>query len=104
MSNAPLRGVQVSDHGGGFEFNTIFRKHNTNRVNHQHLFAQHINSTILANCTSSGGTIKYIGQLFFDTALRAEVMAIYSYNANTLETISNDDDMLASVVASVEYE
>lgn len=98
-----LRGVQITDSDGVVEFDTIFPGHYTGRATHEHVVT-HINSTILPNGTYTGGTVNHIGQLFFDTALRAEVEATYPYTTNTQAIVSNDDDAWAPTAASAEYD
>jgi hypothetical protein len=104
LSSTYLRGIQITNHDGVVEFDTLFPGHYTGRATHQHVIT-HINSTILPNGTiSTDGAINHIGQLFFDEALRAEIEKIYPYNTNTQAVVSNDDDMWAPVAAGAEYD
>jgi hypothetical protein len=104
LNSTYLRGIQITDHDGVVEFDTLFPGHYTGRATHQHVIT-HLNSTILPNGTiSTDGAINHIGQLFFDEALRAEIEKTYPYNTNTQAVVSNDDDMWAPVAASADYD
>lgn len=78
------RGVQESDDFGVVSFNTIYPGHYTGRTQHVHVMS-HMNSTMSANMTVSGGAISHVGQIFFDTSLSELVEATEPYASNTQE-------------------
>lgn len=57
----------------------------------------HLNATILANNTLTGGTVAHIGQLFWDQDLIYEIEATYPYNTNNNITLTtNEEDRVFS--------
>jgi len=46
LNSTYLRGIQITDHDGVVEFDTLFPGHYTGRATHQHVIT-HINSTTL---------------------------------------------------------
>jgi hypothetical protein len=52
----------------------------------------HLDGTILANGTYSGGSIAHIGQFFFDQDLITEVNTLSPYRSNTNTLTENADD------------
>ena len=63
-----------------------------------------MNSTLLPNGSYTGGVVSHIGQIFFDEALRSAVEATSPYNTNTVDVVSNDDDMWAPTQADNNYD
>lgn len=98
-----LRGIQTTDAEGVVQFDTIFPGHYAGRATHEHVVS-HMNGTILPNGTYTGGKANHIGQLFFDESLRAAIEATVPYSSNTIEPMSNADDMWAPVSASANYD
>jgi hypothetical protein len=60
----------------------------------------HVNSTINANKTISGGSIAHVGQLFFDQNLIAEVEKVDPYNKNKDRLTTNKQDGIMRFSAS----
>lgn len=56
----------------------------------------HLNATVLANNTLTGGSVAHVGQLFWDQALIDLVEASYPYNTNTISITENADDRVFS--------
>lgn len=91
-----LRGLQATDADGVAQFHTVFPGHYASRATHQHVMA-HINATVLANDTITGGSIAHVGQIFYDQDLLDAVEATYPYTLNTIARTPNaDDSILAS--------
>ncbi|KAF2002684.1 aromatic compound dioxygenase [Amniculicola lignicola CBS 123094] len=90
-----MRGVQQSDDSGVVTFDTLVPGHYTGRTNHIHVMT-HLNSTVLANNTLSGGSITHVGQMFFDQSLVTLVEAVEPYSANTQELTTNAEDSIFS--------
>ncbi|CAD0090140.1 unnamed protein product [Aureobasidium vineae] len=64
-----------------------------------------MNVTVFPNNTiSATNNITHIGQLFWDTALRAAVEEVYPYNTNTQAVTTNDEDMWDIVQAGTTYD
>lgn len=89
-----LRGIQRTDSEGVAQFQTIFPGHYTHRATHIHAVAHIGNVTQLPNNTITGGTVPYIGQLYWDQDLIDEVEEAYPYNTNDLPRTSNAHDWL----------
>ncbi|KAL1868365.1 hypothetical protein Plec18167_008290 [Paecilomyces lecythidis] len=98
-----LRGLQKSDRDGVAQFDTIFPGHYSGRATHEHTVV-HTNASLLPNGSYTGGTVSHIGQIFFDESLRSAVESTYPYNTNTIEVLSNDDDMWAPSQADNNYD
>lgn len=102
-----LRGFQQTNHDGVVNFDTIFPGHYAGRAIHTHLLT-HLNTTIdPKNKTmqiSSGTRVAQNGQLFWPEDLRSEVEALYPYNTNTQDIVSNDDDMWSVKQATSAYD
>ncbi|KAL1847835.1 hypothetical protein VTK73DRAFT_10256 [Phialemonium thermophilum] len=100
-----LRGVQLTDHDGVVQFETIFPGHYQGRATHTHLLA-HLNATVAPNGTVAvaRAPVTHIGQLFYPEDLRAAVERVYPYTTNTQPVTSNDDDMWSIVQASSSYD
>ncbi|PQE21240.1 Extracellular dioxygenase protein [Rutstroemia sp. NJR-2017a WRK4] len=95
-----LRSIQSTDADGVAQFATIVPGHYTSRTNHIHVLV-HLNATVLANSTISGGTVAHVGQIFFDQDLITQVEATAPYNTNTQDvTLNADDSVLSSEAAS----
>lgn len=84
-------------------FGTIFPGHYDDRAIHTHLLT-HSKVTVLVNNTIVGGTVSYLGRLFWNTELRAAVEATYPYSTNTQSITSNEDDIWAPVQADNDYD
>ena len=89
-----LRGIQRTDSEGVAQFQTIFPGHYTHRATHIHVVAHVGNVTQLPNNTIIGGTVPYIGQLYWDQDLIDEVEKAYPYNTNDLPRTPNARDWL----------
>ncbi|KAI4852806.1 aromatic compound dioxygenase [Aureobasidium sp. EXF-8845] len=99
-----LRGIQETDSDGVASFETIFPGHYEGHATHTHLLS-HMNVTVFPNNTiSATNNITHIGQLFWDTALRAAVEEVYPYNTNTQAVTNNDEDMWDIVQAGTTYD
>ena len=86
-----LRGIQPSDADGVVTFDTIFPGHYSGRATHHHMVV-HMNSSVLANGTLTGGTVAHIGQAFWDQDLIYKVEATYPYNTSNITITENVDD------------
>lgn len=100
-----LRGIQLTDHDGVVQFETIFPGHYDGRATHTHLLA-HTNATVQPNGTISvwNAPVTHIGQLFWPEALRSAVEATYPYTTNTQAVTSNDDDQWSIVQTDASYD
>ncbi|KAK8208374.1 GPI anchored dioxygenase-like protein [Phyllosticta capitalensis] len=103
LNSTFLRGVQETNSDGLAVFDTIFPGHYEGRATHEHVVA-HVGAKLLANGTSTLGTVAHIGQLFFDETLRSAVEDTYPYNTNTVEVTTNDEDMWAPYQAENNYD
>lgn len=90
-----LRGVQQSDAEGVVQFQSVFPGHYSGRTTHIHMVA-HLNATVLANNTLTGGSVAHVGQLFWDQDLITAVEATYPYNTNDIAITENADDRVFS--------
>ncbi|KAI0480599.1 Intradiol ring-cleavage dioxygenase [Xylariaceae sp. FL0804] len=86
-----LRGIQVTDDEGVADFDAIVPGHYSNRATHFHVLV-HQDVTVYPNGTYGSGTARAIGQLYYDTELRAAVEANYPYTTNTVAATANDED------------
>jgi protocatechuate 3,4-dioxygenase beta subunit len=100
-----LRGIQLTDHEGVVQFETIFPGHYEGRAVHTHLLA-HTNATVEANGTISvlDAPVSHIGQLFWPDELRVEVEANAPYSDNTVTVTTNDEDMWSVLQADESYD
>jgi protocatechuate 3,4-dioxygenase beta subunit len=100
-----LRGIQLTDHDGVAQFETIFPGHYEGRATHTHLLA-HTNATVSKNGTIQvwNAPVAHIGQLFYPEDLRAEVEKVYPYSSNTQAITSNDEDMWSIVQTDASYD
>lgn len=105
LNSTYLRGVQLTDHDGVAQFETIFPGHYEGRATHTHLLS-HTNATVLDNGTISvwNKPVTHIGQLFYPEDLRSAVEAVYPYTLNTQAVTSNDDDMWSIVQTDDSYD
>lgn len=87
--------MQPSDDVGVVTFDTLVPGHYTGRTNHIHVMS-HLNATLNANNTLSGGAITHVGQMFFDQDLVTLVEATDIYSTNTQELTTNADDSIFS--------
>ncbi|KAI5849596.1 Intradiol ring-cleavage dioxygenase [Morchella snyderi] len=99
IDNSFLRGVQPTDEDGVAQFLTVFPGHYTSRATHVHILG-HLNPTVLANNTISGGTVSHVGQVFFDQDLISTVETTSPYSTNTQELTANADDQILSEEAA----
>lgn len=58
--------------------------------------AAHLNATVLANHTLTGGTVAHVGQLFWDQDLIDQVEATYPYSTNNITLTTNAEDRVFS--------
>ncbi|KAI1619415.1 extracellular dioxygenase [Exophiala viscosa] len=87
-----LRGIQKTDSDGVAGWRTIFPGYYSGRATHIHMIT-HTNVTVLANDTISGGTIRHIGQVFYDQDLIDYINDnVYPYTTNTITPTDNDED------------
>ncbi|KAM5343317.1 hypothetical protein ACJ41O_014283 [Fusarium nematophilum] len=100
-----LRGIQITDHDGVAQFETIFPGHYSGRAVHTHLLT-HTNASVLSNGTISvwNSPVTHIGQLFWPDDLREEVEALHPYNTNEVEVTTNDEDMWSVLQADESYD
>lgn len=61
-------------------------------------------STVLANETYEVGTVRHIGQLFFDQSLISEVEATSPYTTNAQQLTANTADGIAAGEATDDYD
>ncbi|KAK4941670.1 hypothetical protein LTR10_018409 [Elasticomyces elasticus] len=87
-----LRGIQKTDSDGVAAWRTIFPGYYSGRATHIHMVT-HTNVTLLANDTISGGTVRHIGQVFYDQDLIDYINDnVYPYTTNTITLTDNDED------------
>ncbi|KAK4124355.1 aromatic compound dioxygenase [Parathielavia appendiculata] len=105
LNSTYLRGIQLTDHDGVAQFETIFPGHYEGRASHTHLLA-HTNATVQPNGTISvwDAPVAHIGQLFWPEALRSAVEAVYPYTTNTQPVTSNANDMWSIVQADASFD
>lgn len=100
-----LRGIQISDHDGVVQFETIFPGHYEGRATHTHLLT-HANASVSSNGTIQvwNSPVSHIGQLFWPEDLREEVEALAPYNTNTVQVTTNEEDMWSIIQADESYD
>ncbi|KAF4917902.1 hypothetical protein CGCVW01_v009407 [Colletotrichum viniferum] len=100
-----LRGIQLSDHDGVVQFETIFPGHYEGRAVHTHLLS-HTNATLMPNGTISvwDAPVAHIGQLFWPESLRETIEELAPYNTNTIEVTTNAEDMWSVLQADESYD
>ncbi|KAF4970252.1 hypothetical protein FZEAL_10087 [Fusarium zealandicum] len=105
VNSTYLRGVQITDHDGVAQFETIFPGHYEGRATHTHLLT-HTNATLMPNGTISvwDAPVAHIGQLFWPETLRSAVEATSPYNTNTQSVTSNEEDMWSVIQADESYD
>ncbi|KAK7223057.1 hypothetical protein V2G26_011060 [Clonostachys chloroleuca] len=105
VNSTYLRGIQLTDHDGVVQFETIFPGHYDGRATHTHILA-HINGTLSPNGTIQvwDAPMAHNGQLFWPEDLRDEVEATYPYTLNTQSITTNDEDMWTIVQADESYD
>ncbi|OLN96221.1 hypothetical protein CCHL11_04492 [Colletotrichum chlorophyti] len=105
LNSTYLRGIQLTDHDGVVQFETIFPGHYEGRATHTHLLA-HTNATLQPNGTISiwDAPVSHIGQLFWPETLRSAVEELYPYNTNEQSVTSNADDMWSILQADASYD
>lgn len=97
------RGVQKSDSDGVVQFNTIFPGHYTGRTSHIHIMSTD-HASVLPNGTFVGGTVRHIGQMYFDESLIKAVEATEPYLRNRQPVTHNSQDRLAWDEATPQYD
>ncbi|KYK61232.1 extracellular dioxygenase [Drechmeria coniospora] len=97
------RGIQVSNSDGVVEFDTIFPGHYVGRTNHIHVMSTD-QANLLLNGTFEGGTVRHIGQTYFDQSLIAAVEAVEPYVRNKQNVTSNLQDKYTGDQATPEYD
>ncbi|TDZ13822.1 hypothetical protein C8035_v002392 [Colletotrichum spinosum] len=105
LDSTYLRGVQLTDHDGVAQFETIFPGHYDGRATHTHLLS-HTNATVMPNGTISvwDAPVSHIGQLFWPETLRSAVEELAPYNTNAQAVTSNADDMWSVLQADAAYD
>lgn len=91
-----LRGMWPTNAAGMMEMKTIFPGFYVERAIHIHAQVYH-NWVLRENGTISSGDIVSGGQLYFDEALEAQMMALEPYASHTeIERTTNDVDSIFS--------
>ncbi|TIC93666.1 hypothetical protein CH35J_009045 [Colletotrichum higginsianum] len=105
LNSTYLRGVQLTDHDGVAQFETIFPGHYEGRATHTHLLS-HANATVMPNGTISvwDAPVSHIGQLFWPESIRSAVEELYPYNTNEQAVTSNAEDMWSILQADASYD
>ncbi|KAL0938629.1 GPI anchored protein [Colletotrichum truncatum] len=105
LNSTFLRGIQLTDHDGVVQFETIFPGHYEGRATHTHLLS-HTNATVMPNGTISvwDAPVSHIGQLFWPESLRSAVEELAPYNTNTQSVTSNAEDMWSVLQADASYD
>ncbi|KAF6803610.1 GPI anchored protein [Colletotrichum sojae] len=105
LNSTYLRGIQLTDHDGVVQFETIFPGHYEGRATHTHLLS-HTNATLMPNGTISvwDAPVSHIGQLFWPESLRSAVEELAPYNTNTQSVTSNAEDMWSVLQADASYD
>ncbi|OIW23853.1 aromatic compound dioxygenase [Coniochaeta ligniaria NRRL 30616] len=103
LNSTFLRGIQVTDHDGVTQFDSIFPGHYTGRTNHIHV-ASRRGGQILPNGTYTGGTVNHIGQLYFDEELSTAIEAFEPYARNAVARTTNRGDFLTADEATADYD
>lgn len=89
-----LRGMHPTNEAGVMEMKTVFPGFYIERAIHIHVQVYH-NWTLRENGTISSGDIVSAGQLYFDEALEAQIMALEPYVSHTeIERMTNAEDNL----------
>lgn len=91
-----LRGMWPTDAEGMMEMKTVFPGFYVERAIHIHAQVYH-NYVLRPNGTISSGDIVSAGQLYFDEALSAQIMALEPYVSHTeIERLKNADDAIVA--------
>ena len=96
LDKTALRGLQKTDADGVASFRSLFPGHYSGRATHVHVVG-HVNATLLANGTITGGSVSHIGQLFFDQDLITEAESTYPYNTSSVEITLNSVDRVFAI-------
>lgn len=89
-----MRGVQITDAKGAANFITIYPGWYYGRCIHIHLEV-HLSGSVVDGNFISDGSDAYIGQLFFDDSITAQIAKIEPYSAHTATTfLPNDQDFI----------
>ncbi|KIM22474.1 hypothetical protein M408DRAFT_322976 [Serendipita vermifera MAFF 305830] len=96
-ANNFLRGGYQTNANGVVELLTIYPGFYTGRTIHIHtMIHQNIQTNANGTFTSSSGSLRHIGQIFFDETLNTEVLAQTAYAANgRSHTLNSQDSILA---------
>lgn len=97
------RGVQQTDGDGVIQFDSIFPGHYEGRTTHIHVMSTD-GADVLPNGTFDGGTVRHIGQTYFDEELIEAIEAVEPYARNKQRRTSNADDKLSADEATPEYD
>ncbi|UNI20284.1 hypothetical protein JDV02_006384 [Purpureocillium takamizusanense] len=97
------RGVQKTDSDGVVQFDTIFPGHYAGRATHIHVMSTD-HARVLPNGTFEGGTVRHIGQTYFDESVIKAVEATEPYRRNPARRTTNLQDSFASDQATPQYD
>lgn len=87
-----LRGIQKTDSDGVAAWRSVFPGYYSGRATHIHMVT-HTNATLLSNGTITGGTVRHIGQVFYDQDLIDYINDnVYPYTLNTITLTTNAED------------
>jgi len=98
-----LRGIQVTDHDGVVQFDSIYPGHYFGRTQHIHVVSRR-GGKILSNGTYTGGVVNHIGQLYFDQELNDNIRSMLPYRNNWMPLTTNRADFLTAQEASESYD
>jgi protocatechuate 3,4-dioxygenase beta subunit len=101
LQNTWLRGLQRTDDDGAVQFHTLFPGHYIGRTTHIHVMV-HLDAKAHENATVINTKATHVGQMFFDQDLitRAEKLAPYTSNKQTLTTNARDGILLQEAATS----
>ncbi|KAL3959917.1 extracellular dioxygenase [Purpureocillium lilacinum] len=97
------RGVQKTDADGVVQFDTIFPGHYEGRATHIHVMSTD-HARVLPNGTFEGGTVRHIGQTYFDESVIKAVEATEPYRRNPARRTTNLQDFFAGDQATPQYD
>ncbi|KAK5209999.1 hypothetical protein LTR47_002887 [Exophiala xenobiotica] len=89
-----LRGIQKTDSDGVAAWRSVFPGYYSGRATHIHMVT-YTNATLLSNGTITGGTVRHIGQVFYDQDLIDYINDnVYPYTLNTITLTTNAEDRI----------
>ncbi len=98
-----LRGVQLTDHGGWVEFETVYPGWYNFRAVHIHVKV-HVAGTITGHTysgrTYEGGHVSHTGQFFMPDDYNAEIAATKPYVDNPITRLTNEEDLMFTKTGS----